>query len=213
MRKKHGIHKELEARMMGFKPLIGAPSFSYRFDPTFGIATYTIMAAMAAGTTMSMVSQIQAGKQAQDIANANAKIQLQQAEAAKKAADEKARIQAERGRQLIERQKSLYAASNVKMNIGAPLVVEAQTQADLAKDIGYTLEQGRNEQSYLQSSAAISKQEGKNIRQQSIWNATATGLSGFGSLAYMGYKGGMFDFGKKPTFEETAQWSQRWLDR
>lgn len=161
-------------------------------DPTFGIGTMLIIGAMAAGTGMSIYGQIQQGKQAQDIANANAKIQMKAAADAKIVADEKARIMAERGRALIERQKSLFAASNVKMNVGAPLVIEAQTQADIAKDIGYTLMQGGQEQSYLQSQAAISRQMGKNAKTQSIWGATATGLSGFGTLAYMGYQGGLF---------------------
>lgn len=174
----------------------------YRYDPV----TMTIVAAsaMAAGTGISMYGQIQQGKQAEQIANANATVEETNAQYAKQNAIEQAKIQAERGRRLVASQQAGYAAGGVKMNVGAPLVVEAQTQADLAKDVGFTLNQGEQAFNLGMSQAAITRQVGANAKNNSYWNAAATGLKGFGSIAMMGVQGGLFKGGAAPTSKVVA---------
>lgn len=165
--------------------------WKYRHDPI----SIAMVGAMAAGTTMSVMGTLQQGKDQQKIDNANAAILTQNAADAKKAADEKARIQEEQGIQLKERQKSEYAAGNVKMNVGAPLVLAAKTDADVALDKGFTLMQGRQQRDYLLSQANIYRQSGKNARKNARNSAWATGLTGAGSIAFMGYTSGMFGGG------------------
>lgn len=164
--------------------------WKYRFDPLTMTAAATV-----AGTGMSVIGQINQGKQKQQIANANAKVDMMNAQYARDNAIEQAKIQAERGRRLIASQKAGYASSGIKINTGVPLLVEAQTNADIAKDIGFTLEQGEQAYNLNMSSAAINKQVGENARKNSLWGAAATGLQGLGSIAMMGYQGGMWGNG------------------
>lgn len=159
---------------------------------TAAAAMPAMLGLMAAGTTMSIMGQLQQGKQTQNIANARAKIDMANAEAARKAATEKASIQEEEGRKLLAKQKSEFIANGVLSNVGSPLVVAAQTKEDLSKDIGFTLEAGETEADYDTSMAGIEKAQGRQARQNSVWGAVSTGISGFGSLAMMGYASGAF---------------------
>jgi len=165
----------------------------WRFDPI----TLTIMAVSAVGTAMKVKSTLQQGKDAEKIANARAAIDIKNAEATRKASVEKARIQKERGRRLIEEQKSAAAAGGIRINVGAPLVIEKETQEDITKDIGFGLETGRAESDAFRSSAALEIAQGKAARKQSKYNALSQGLIGFGSLAFGASKAGLF--AKKPT--------------
>jgi hypothetical protein len=170
---------------------------------------------MAVGTTMSISGQLAAGKEAekegkraQQIANANAlvdlenaKLAMQNAQYAREQAVAKTGIVSEEGIKLKAKQKGIFAAGNVKINVGAPVVVEAQTNADIAADMGYILEEGRQQTALYEREADIYKYQvgiermtgevlrkrGIAARKQSKWAALATGLQGFGSLAMMGY--------------------------
>lgn len=169
-------------------------------------AATLLLGAMAAGTTMSISGQLQQGREAElqgkkmeAIAKSRADILRQNALAVRNRAVEEAKIRGERGRKLLARQTTEFAAGNVLVNVGSPLVVEAQTKADIAKDIGFVLEEGRVESRELLSQAAyeeaygaMMKKRGKAARKQSKWNAIATGIQGFGTMAYMGYQGGYF---------------------
>lgn len=155
-----------------------------------GLVTAASVAAMAAGTGMGVMGKIQEGKDAEKIGNYNAKVDAMNADYARENATETAKIQAEKGRRLMASQTANFAASGVKINEGAPLVIAAQTQADLTKDIGFTLNQGEQQYSNYMSQSALDKTTGKMKKKQSYWDAGETGLSGFGNLAYMGYKGG-----------------------
>jgi hypothetical protein len=145
---------------------------------------------MGAGTVMSVGGQLSQGSEEQAIANQRAQVDIINARYAKENALESAKITSEQGKKLIETQKAGFAASGVRMNVGAPLVVEAQTTADIYKDIGFTLQRG--EQAYKMgiSEAGMEKAQGRVAKQQSIWGATGSGLSGAGSIAYLGYKAG-----------------------
>lgn len=168
------------------------------------------LGAMAAGTAMSISGQLQQGKAAeqegrdmQKLANVRAEIARQNAEAARTQSVEKAKILAERKTKLLASQKAAFAAGNVMINIDSPLVLAAETERDVAKDIGFVLEEGRVERDLLLSEAAyetaygsLMAKKGKAARKQSMWGALGTGLKGFGSMAYMGYQGGYWGGGK-----------------
>jgi len=180
-----------------------------RFDPVFtpiglaaGASTATaastgamILAggAMIGGTVAGMQSTRQQGKDAEKIAKARAAVELQNAEAAKTASIEKAKIRKEQGWRFLEQQKSGAAAGNIRINVGAPLVIEAETRSYIARDIGYILETGRAEENYYRSSAAIELATGKAARKQARRTAWSQGLMGFGSVAMMGAQSGLFN--------------------
>lgn len=180
-------------------------------------ASTLLLGAMAAGTTMSVAGQLNAGKAAeqqgkdeQTIANYNSKISLQNAEAARVRSAEEAKIQGEEGRRFLARQKAGFAAGNVLMNVGSPLVVEAETQANITRDIGFTIEQGRVESAGYRSQSDIeimtgklAAKKGKAARVQSLWGAAGTGLSGYGTMAYKGYENGTWGSSKTGNFGKT----------
>jgi len=182
------------------------PSF-LRFDPIF---TPTVIGmAMAGGTGMQMYGQYKQGKQSEDIANYNANVSEQNAKFAKENATEQARIQSEQGRRFTASQTAAFAASGVKTGIGAPLLIEAQTQADIAKDVGFIMQGGQNAYDMGMSSADMERKVGKNARKNSYWDMATTGVNGFGSLTYMSYKSG---WGNKPTFKGANNAALNWMN-
>ncbi len=162
--------------------------WKYRFDP---IITPTTMAvAMGLGTAMSVAGTLKEGKRTEKIGEARAAIDIQSAEAARRASVEKARIQKERGRKLIEEQKGAAAAGGIRLGVGSPLVIEAQTRADITKDIGFALETGREEERFFRSRAGLERDIGKARKKRSVWDAIRTGLGGFATMGLKGQEAG-----------------------
>ena len=156
-----------------------------------GLETLAI-AAMAGGTVMGMQATRQEGKDAMNIAEQRAAIDMANAEATRKASVTEAQIRGEKGRRLLATQKSQAGAGNIRINVGAPLVIEEETRQLIAQDIGYVLERGRTESAAFRSSAALEIATGKAARKQAKQSALAQGLMGFGSMAFMGSQAGMF---------------------
>lgn len=159
-----------------------------RFDPV----TIGAMALMAGGTVMQMQATRQEGKDAQKIAEQRAAIDMANAEQTRKSSVVEAQIRGEKGRRFLAAQKSQIAAGNIRLNVGSPLVIEAETRQLIAQDIGYVLETGRTESDMLRSSAALEIAQGKAIKRQKKASALAQGLQGFGSMATMGKEAGLF---------------------
>jgi len=147
---------------------------------------------MAGSTIAGMKGTLEEGKHAEEIAKARAAIDIKNAEAVRDASVEKARLQKEKGRRLLATQKSQAAAGNIRTNVGAPLVIEAQTRADIAKDVGYILETGREEADFYRSRAALEIATGKALRRKSKYSALSQGLGGFGRIAIMGQDAGIW---------------------
>jgi hypothetical protein len=156
-----------------------------RYDPfTLG----TMMVLTGVGTGLQVLSTLQQGKDAETIANARADVDEKNAEAVRVASVEKAKIQGERGRRLLASQKGAASASGIRINVGSPLVIEAETRANIAKDIGFGLETGRIESEGLINTAKFERAIGKTRRRQSRFNALATGIQGAASIAFLGSK-------------------------
>lgn len=151
-----------------------------RYDPI----TLAIVA-VGVGTVAQIGGTLQAGKDANEIAKARAQVDIENAEAVDEAADEQAKIKRERGQRLIAEQKSQAAAGGVRINVGAPLVIEAETNAAITRDIGFALKRGRAESAAFRSSAALEIASGKAALKQSRQRAFAQGIQGFGSIAFM----------------------------
>lgn len=152
-----------------------------RFDP----ATLALIA-VGAGKAIETKGKLDAGKRAEKIGKARAAIDIESAEAVKRSTVERARIKAERGRRLIEEQKGQFAASNIRIDVGLPLVIEAETRDIIVRDLGFILESGGEEESFFRSRAGLEIATGKNIKRKSKFDAISTGLSGFGSIAFLG---------------------------
>jgi len=160
-----------------------------RYDPVF---TPILLGTMIAGTVMGVAGTLEEGKQAEKIAKQRAAVDEANAEAARKVAVKRAKIKGEKGRRLIEEQKGAAAAGGIRLNVGSPLVIEAQTRSDIAKDVGFILEAGREESRFYRTRAAFERARGKQARKQSKISAWTQGLMGFGSIAFMGSQAGLF---------------------
>jgi len=145
----------------------------------------TLIALKAGGIALQASTTLKEGKKAEEISKARADIDFQNAEAVREASVEKARIQGERGRKLLEEQKGTAAAGNIRVNVGSPLVIETETRQAIAKDIGFILEQGRAESAGFLSSGYLERQIGKNKRKSSVFDAISIGIEGIGSIASM----------------------------
>lgn len=141
------------------------------------------LAAIAAGTTAQIGSTLQQGREAEQIGKERAAIDIANAEATERATVEQAKMQGKRGRRLLATQKSQAAAGNVRINVGSPLVIEAETRDQIAENIGFTLEGGQVESDFLRSSAALEIRTGKSLKRQSRFSALSQGLVGFSSIA------------------------------
>ncbi len=154
-----------------------------------GLETLALIG-IAAGTGAKISGALQQGEDAQKIAEARAQIDLDNAEAARKASVEEARIQKDKGRRLRATQKGLAAAANIRINVGAPLVIEAETKDIIAQNTGFILERGRTQADAFRSSAALEIATGKQLKKKSKFAALSAGLSGLTSIAFLGLGGG-----------------------
>lgn len=194
-------------------------------------ASALLLATMAGGTTMNVMGQLQAGKEAerqgkeaQQLANARAAMYEKDAKAERRRSVEEAKIEEEKGRRLLATQKSAAAAGGIMINTGSPLVIEAETIDQIAKDKGFILEEGRmkseslyNQAAYERAYGSIMKEQGKRAKKQSLWKAIGTGVSGYGSMAYMGYESGIWGnkYGKKLSssdFATAKSGASKWMD-
>lgn len=170
-----------------------------RYDPI----TLTVLALTATGigTAVGIGQTLKQGKEAEKISKARAQIDLENAEAVRRQSVEEARIEKEKGRRLLATQKVTAAAGGIRINVGAPLVIEAETQADIAKEVGFILERGRAGEGAFRSSAAIEIAVGKSLRRRSKFDAISQGLLGFGAIAMGASSAGLFS--KTPAITTT----------
>ncbi len=155
----------------------------------------TLLIASAIGTGIQVAGQLKQGKQAEKLAEQKAAIELQNADAVRKAAVEETRIEQENLQRLLATQKSQAAAGGIRINVGSPLLIETETKNIAAKNMGFILERGLVEEMQFRDLAAISIAQGKQARKKSVFDALGTAITGFGSIAFLGIEGGIF--GKK----------------
>ena len=153
-----------------------------------------VIGVSAAGTLFKAKSQRQEGKNIEALSEERAAIDEANAEAVEKQTREAVLLEQERGRKLLKTQKSQFAAANVRVDIGSPLVVAAQTRANLMKDVGFIFERGETEASRLRNQASVERRYGKTARKQSKWKSFATLGTGLGSLGLAADDAGYLDF-------------------
>jgi len=176
-------------------------------DPTTAGTTATTTAPASTFDARSLslaISGIQAFSELQEgnLAEANAqeaasierqraKLDEQNAQAVRRTTVERALILQEQRDRLLASQTSQFISGGVKTNVGVPLLVEAETKADVAKDMGFILETGRVQSAQLRSSALF--REGKAKRFEELGKARkkrsrlkAIGTAGGASLSFLG---------------------------
>ena len=158
-----------------------------RYDPITAS-----LAVAGAGTAVNVAGTLKQGKQEQQIAERRAEIDIENAEAVRESAVERATIERERGQRILATQKSQAAASGIRINVGAPLVIAAETRANIARDIGFGLEAGRVEEGQFRSSAALEIAGGKAAKKASRFSALTQGLTGAANIGFMGSEAGLF---------------------
>lgn len=154
------------------------------------------LAATVAGSLLQTRATLQQGKAQEQIAEQRAVVDIKNAEAVRAASIEEAAIKKERGVRLLATQKARAAAGGIRVNVGAPLVIEAETNALLAKDIGFGLERGRTEAEAFLVSAGIERATGVIARKRSRFSALSQGLLGISDTATRISDAGLFK--KKP---------------
>lgn len=150
-----------------------------RYDPI------TLLVIAGVGTAIGVAGKLQEGRQAEKIAERRAEIDIENAEAVRREAVEEAKIKTEKGQRLRATQKSLAAAGGIRINVGVPLVIETQTQADITRDIGFGLERGREESEFYRSRAGLEIAVGKAAKRRSRFQALQLGLQGAIGLSGM----------------------------
>lgn len=166
-----------------------APAGSFG-APTAGIAPVTsgltkyLPAAQLGLAGVQIGGILGQGRVSEDIARQRAEIDRANAIASQKAAIERAKILAERGERLKGRQKAQFISGGVRTNVGVPLLVETQTRADIAKEIGFSLDVGRAETGRFLASADIEKRIGRFRRRKSKWDAIGVGAGA--GLSFLG---------------------------
>ena len=115
------------------------------------------------------------GDEAERLAEERAAIDRANAVATRRSSVERARILTEQGRRLRARQVSAAISGGIRSNVGVPLLIEAQTRADIAQDIGFSLETGRVTSARFRSSADVEERIGKFKKRRSRFDAIGVG--------------------------------------
>lgn len=145
--------------------------------------SYLPMVMQLAGSYMSSVGSIQAGRQQAAASEANARISEAQAAQVRQSGDYEV-LKAERAKkQALSRQQMLYAKSGVVISEGSPLEVQADTATQYQMDINamkYNTEINARRYEYQ---ASLDRMQGKQYKNASYINAGSTLLTSFGNAA------------------------------
>ena len=154
---------------------------------------------MAAGTGMQIGGGLAEGRNLEAISEQRAGVDRANAAAAMRRAEEAAKVKLEQGRRMIANQTASIAAGNVRVDVGSPLVLKAQMQKDILKDVGFILEEGDTARRGYLASADIERATGRMYRRRSVWDAITAGLTGITDIAKLGYEAGWWDQQKETT--------------
>jgi hypothetical protein len=138
------------------------------------------VATAVAGTVITVAGQRQAANAAQDTANYNADLALEQARHENEVAAENARRKARENAKIIGLQREAIAVSGLAP-AGTPLAILGETVSTLERDIldmGYEAAARARQ---LQSSAAMSRWEGSATASAATTAMVGTAISGVSS--------------------------------
>jgi len=151
---------------------------------------------MIGGSALSAFGQIQQGNAANEAAQANARLAMQEGAAKREALKYEGLKLSREQNATIEQQKALYGASGVDMSTGSPLDVMANTAAQYSRDIGMTGIAADQAYSNAENQAEIYRYQGKQAKMGGYLGAGGTLLTGIANAygmsqgygKYGGYK-------------------------
>ena len=133
---------------------------------------------MVASAAVSAYGSYQQGKRAKEAADANAALERQNAEAARRKAEYDAERSALEWKQLMGRQKALYAKAGVDITSGSPLLTLAFESEQAEKDRQAILYSGRTAEASANARASLYEKTGNDAYKSSYIAAGGTFLSG-----------------------------------
>lgn len=134
------------------------------------------------GTAVSVDAQMTAAKSAENIAEHNAKVDLQASQQESLVAAENARRKSRENAKIIGLQKEAMAASGLAPT-GTPLAMLGETVLTLERDLMDMGYEAATRSAALRSSAEMSLVEGRAAAGAARQQAVATGISGLGSAS------------------------------
>lgn len=148
------------------------------------------LAAFAAGTASEVTGTLRQGREAEQIGEARARVDEQNAQAVDEATDEKARILEDRRRRTVASTKSDIAASGIKLGGSLDLVTEAEIEDVFFQEKKFATASGRVQSGFLRERASFERAIGKKAKKRSVFQAIGKGVSGAASIAFLGFESG-----------------------
>lgn len=141
------------------------------------------MVAGLVGTGVQVYSAIEQGKAQNRLAQYNAQMAEREAKLAERRGQLAAEAQRRSNDQLLARQRAGYAASGVVVDVGSPLLVQAQQAGYAEMAILQELETGGMESDAFNQQAVLDRYEGASAKSASRLNAFGTILQGTSQFA------------------------------
>jgi len=121
-----------------------------------------------------VIESVQAAKAEEKTAKENARIEAENAAAAKRRYDYEAKIKREENERLSSKQRALYAKSGVEIDSGTPLLVLAEEARKMEEDALFIEEQGNVEYNAGMSRASIWNTRAREARRSGNVGAVGT---------------------------------------
>lgn len=148
------------------------------------VSTTTALVAMAIGSAVSAVGQLQAGKQAEKQAKFQAAIYAQQAAQERQiAAANEEDFRRKQAREMAAR-RAMLGASGVEAGTGSPLLVSQDFAGEVELQALRIRQGGEVQATRLEQQAALTRMQGAAERTSSYFRAGSSLLQGFGTAAY-----------------------------
>ena len=145
------------------------------------MAGAAIAAVMVIGTTISVVGQVQAGKNANKVAQRNAEIQLREADLAKQNAEFNAKISEKEGRARRAKLRNDSGAGGTAVNDGTNLLALAEQEFTDDLEAQLIRRGGQLTADSLRANAAITSFSGKAQQQAANTGALGSLVTGLGT--------------------------------
>ena len=145
------------------------------------------VAATVAATGYSIYSQQQQGKQQQALANYNAQLDEQQAQATERDAAIAANEKRRENTLALSNQRALYAKAGVVGTTDSPLMIQAQSAAMLERNASAIDVAGQNQAAALDEQSILQRFAGASARRTATMNSIGTGLEGLSRAASQSY--------------------------
>lgn len=150
------------------------------------VAAWVSVATAVASTAVSVYSNVQQGKRADELAEYNAKLAENEAQDARNLATEKENTHRTKVAQLLSKQRATLGASNVDINSGSALQLQQDTTTLGEVDALRIRATGDKTVESYESQAELNRLQGETAETQSYLNATGSFLSGASKVVDIG---------------------------